>query len=451
MARFTVSSLRTFITLLFAAATFAQDDTKLASAVDDLLANRNVKQARAALEGSNDRAAVVDALKQALDTDGLVQGKINMLETLSKLSPKTVRAALDSKSKSSRRAAAWLMHRDPSLADQVKKVVIVWIKDGKADRRALAALIVGSLKIKECVPALEAAIGGTPTTEAEAAFASEALAALAKVKPDGLAERALAIAEDENQHWRLRGEAFAVIESLEGAPVARVRSLLLEVVEDRGGHNFLRNKAVFALRARKFASPELHAKLEEVLLREGDNHILQRSCLYTLGETASLAQLRRLLLDRRVYNHPYFGIRVDVATALAAMRVREKIALEILCNYMEDKDAQDRDLLVAQEAWLSFFVLTGKAIGTTEQDLFGRQPPPLKDENTIRDYLFRPSFRRKGVNREMVWAVQRITTLRVDKDAKPRPRRIRNAERLKQTAAKCRARIDELLAAERKR
>ena len=451
MARFTVSSLRMFITLLFAAGAFAEDDTKLASAVDDLLANRNVKQARAALEGSNDRAAVVAALKQVLDNDGLVQGKLNVIQALTKWEPQAARDALSSTSKSSRRAAAWRAHRDPSLADQVKKVVIEWIKDEQADRRALAALIAGSLKIKECVPTLEAAIGAAPKTDARIQFASEALAALAKLKPDGFAERALAIAEDENQHWRLRGKAFTVITALPDAPTERVRALLLRLLHDRNESLALRSTAAHVLREKRLTTAAVRAKLEEVLLREGDNDIVQRSCLYALGATAPLKQLRKLLLDRRVYNHSYFGIRVDVATALAAMRVREKIALEILCNYMEDKDAKDRDLLVPQEGWLSFFVLTGKAIGTTEQHLFGRQPRPLKDEKTIRDYLFRPAFMRNGVTHEMVWAVHRITTLRVDKDAKPGPRRIRNAERLRQTAAACRRKIDELLAGEGKR
>ena len=123
-----------------------------------------------------------------------------------------------------------------------------------------------------------------------------------------------------------------------------------------------------------------------------------------------------------------------------------KIALEILCNYMEDEDDRDLSLLVAQEAWLSFFVLTGKAIGTTEQNLFGRQPPPLKDEKTIRDYLFRPAFMRSGVSFKMIEAVRRITTLRVEGRT-----RVRNIERLRRVATTCRRQIDELLAAERKR
>ena len=125
--------MRAFLTLLLvAAASFAQDDTQLASAVDDLLADRNVRQARAALEGVQDRAAVVAALKRTLDRDGFFKGKLNVLRTLSKWSPRTVRAALDSKSRSSRRAAAWVMHTDPSAADKVRKIVVDWLKDAKA-------------------------------------------------------------------------------------------------------------------------------------------------------------------------------------------------------------------------------------------------------------------------------------------------------------------------------
>ncbi len=265
--------MRRFITLLFVAGAFAQDDTKLASAVDDLVADRNVTQARAVLESFQDRAAVVAALKRTLDRDGFFKGKLNVLRTLSKWSPRTVRAALDSKSRSSRRAAAWVMHTDPSAADKVQKIVVDWLKDEKADGRAAAAMIAGSLKIEECVPVLEKALGA-PKTKAEVRFAGQALASLAKLKPDGFAERALAIAEDENQHWRFRGSAFRVIAKLEDAPVARVRSLLLKAIEDRDGNNLIRNVAVGAVRAKRLAGPKLHARLEKVVLRDCYNRLL---------------------------------------------------------------------------------------------------------------------------------------------------------------------------------
>ena len=57
--------------------------------------------------------------------------------------------------------------------------------------------------------------------------------------------------------------------------------------------------------------------------------------------------------------HRYFGIRTDVAVGLGAMNVRERVALDILLQYLVDEDATDTMVNVRTEGWLSLWTLTG--------------------------------------------------------------------------------------------
>lgn len=435
---------------------------QLNGAVDDILAARNVGKARETLRElakETGRAGVITALKEAVneDTDS-VQGKIELIQTLSGLKePRAARRALESKSKSARRAAAWSFHGDKTAEDVIRGIVIEWIRDAGADKRGHAAMIVNKLKIKECVPTLLEAIKTAPETNEQLQFQTHALDALAAFKPEGFVTRVLEIAEDKQQNSRMRGKAFNVLIRLDSAPVARLQALLLGIAKDPKGDNVLRNMAISTLRRKKFNNADAWNVLEEVLLRDSENAIIQRGCLAALGAHAPLDRVKNLILDRRVYNHDYFGIRVDVATALATLHVQEKIALEILVGYMVDDDPKDLDLLVAQEGFLSFWALTGMAYGVAEQRLFQRLPKKIPDEQAIRDYLWSAAHMRPGVSFPMVQAVRRLTTANLDEVNKSlqkgtaRKKKIRRTEDLKRVAQTCRGNINQLLASIEKR
>lgn len=444
----------------------------LSGAINDILAGRNVGQARQALHDlakETGRAEVIAALKEAVgeDTDS-VQGKMNLIDALSAFKePRAVRRALGSKSVSSRRAAAWKFHADKSVKDSVRTTVIEWIRDDNADKRGLAAMIVNKLQISECIPALYGAIKSTPETNEQLQFAQQALDALATFKPDGLAERVMEIAEDEEQHSMLRGRAFRVAIRLDDVPFEKLQGLLLRIVKNPEANNILRNMAAGVLRGEKFGNADAWTVLEAVLLSEGDDPVIQRGCLYALGDHAPLERIKNLLLDRRVYNHAYFGIRVDVASGLAALHVQEKLALEIMCTYMVDEDDNDKDLLVSQEGFLTFWALTGLAAGIAEQvahtdlevvvRLFQRTPKAIPSEEGIRKYLWSASFLRLGVSQKMVEAVQQLTTSNLAKVKSSvlkgirRPAKQFRRAKMQSVAQISRSKIDQLLESTRKR
>jgi hypothetical protein len=124
--------------------------------------------------------------------------------------------------------------------------------------------------------------------------------------------------------------------------------------------------------------------------------------------------VRRLLLDRRVYSHPYFAIRVDVAAGLAALEVKERIALDLLTDFLADEDSTDTQFLVRQEGWLSLWTLSRRVIlpdkyGDSKK-LFSNPPGAFKDEARIRESLFKPSFTRAGVTKLMVDALKPVAS-----------------------------------------
>jgi hypothetical protein len=169
----------------------------------------------------------------------------------------------------------------------------------------------------------------------------------------------------------------------------------------------MRKKAALSLK--RFPEERAWSVLEKALLSETEeDHILQRQCLFALGESLPLDRMRKLLLDPRVYRNPYFGVRTDVATALAALNVREGIALDILCDYLVDEDPQDRDHAVRQDAWLSLWVFSGIAYGIEEQDLFRFPPRPFVDLEQAREFLFRHAQMRPGITVQQASAVKKM-------------------------------------------
>ena len=441
------------VVLVFVAWDFFDVGTRLDlnRAISDILDSRRTAEARQALRAIEGRGRVVEALKAAVEEDTpLVQGKIALFDTLVEWQePRAVRRALDSGSKSSRRAAAWRFHGDSSVRNKVAPVTVEWINDPGADSRSLAALIVTKLDLKQTIPALEKVLDTVPEDAADVQFAMKALDALYEFKPEGLTERVMRIAEEPRQHQNLRGKAFDVLARLKDSDTAKVQALMLKVLKEKSETNLLRNKAASALRNSRFAGDEVQAALEEVLLRPDDNGVVQRSCLYALVGWAPLDKLRQLMLRREIYQHPYFGIRIDVCAGLAAMNVRNRLALEIFCQLMEDRDEKDLALMVPQEAWLSFWAMTGQAHGIDARNLFqGTQRKPLTDESDIRANISRPAQLRPGVSYPMVEAVQRlvcknIAEVTVATRQRKHLARIRDTEALKKVADISRSSIGE--------
>ena len=134
-----------------------------------------------------------------------------------------------------------------------------------------------------------------------------------------------------------------------------------------------------------------------MLLSETEkDRVLQRNCLFSLAEMTPadpafadryLDRFTQLLLDRRVYHSPYFATRVDVATALCALNVREPIVIDIMADYLVDVDRDDVELLVRQQGWLTLWTLTGERLDDVPNPgLFDRPPPPFPDRKAARPY-----------------------------------------------------------------
>ena len=439
------------VVLIFVAYDFFDVGTRwdLGNAIDDILDSRQVAQARKALRRIEDRGRVVAALKAAVEEDTpLVQGKIALLDTLAEWQePRAMRRALDSGSKSSRRAAAWKFHGDSTVRGKVEKITLDWIEDEGADARSFAALIVTRLELKQAVPVLEKAIMAVPEDPEDVHFAAQALDALYQFRPKGFSERVMQIAVETRQHQNLRSKAFGILGRLEDSDTAKVQALMVKVLKDKGESKLLRGKAASVLHNKRFANKEVQAVIEEVLLRAGDDGVIQRSCLFALFAWAPLDKVRQLLLRREIYQHPFFGIRIDVCTGLAAMNIRNQLALEIFCQLMEDRDEKDLGLMVPQEAWLSFWAMTGQAHGIDARSLFsGAQPKPLRDEADIRAYISKPAQLRLGVSFPMVQAVQRLVckniteVLAANRQRKPLAR-IRDTEAIRKVAEISRSNI----------
>ena len=78
------------------------------------------------------------------------------------------------------------------------------------------------------------------------------------------------------------------------------------------------------------------------------------------------------------------------------LRSRKQVALDIMCEYLVNKDDGDTLNMVRQEAWLTLWTLTGIAYGVSEPQKFRNLPKAVKDQQIKRDYLFRPAQIRPG-------------------------------------------------------
>jgi hypothetical protein len=380
------------------------------NAIQDLLAARRVSQARQDLRDLRDRASVVAALKDALDEDAPVQGKIEVLNTLvGWRETRAARRALGSSVLSTRRAAAWVFFGDEDVRDEIRPVVVEWLEEEGAEGRQLAALVAGQLQLEECAPVLLRAVDEPPRDEQDAIFQVRALDALRSMKVEGLEDKALALAERDTLDPRVRSKAFEIVGAMKDAPTDRVQELMLGVLNDRLASNLLRHKATGVLRRAPYGNETVWTALREILLRPDDDIVIQRSCLHALGSTLPLDRLEELLLEKGVWKHRYFGVRADVATAFAAMNVRKRVVLEAMCEYMVDDDPKDILHVVRREGWFTYWALTGAVFGVEEKRLFLSPPKRTDDEKMLRRWLWSSAPTRPGITSAMVEAVAKIT------------------------------------------
>lgn len=386
-------------------------------AVSDIAHAHEVAKARETLREQNDRQYVLDKIRTALDDpDGSIDGKIALLQTLRVFKdPRTVRLAVESDVPSTQRAAIWLRYGDQDIRDRAKQVVLDWLRDENAGARSKAVMLARNLKLEDAVPVLLELLDKKYTTQEDLETVRQALGALAVFKPKGLAAKLMKLARDPSQHEAIRGEALNAVAGLEDAPRDEITQMAIDIVKNphaadtKPATRFIRGKALGVLRRPSYGSPEVWDALESVLLdTNDDDFITQRGCLNALGNSAPLDRVRKLLFDRRVYHHRYYALRIDVATALSALNVRERQTLQILNEYLVDQDADDKQHQVRQEGYLSLFVLTGAAYGVDQKELFQRRIRPIADPERAREYMWRSSFLRPGVARPQVEAVQQI-------------------------------------------
>jgi len=382
---------------------------------------KEMAKARATLEVLDNRQYVLRKLKEGVEDDSLgVRAKVNFLTTLKMLNdPRALPRALDSGSVTAQRAACSLLYGDAEKRTRCGEIALAWLKDAAAEDRSMAAFYCGQLDLKEAQPVLLEIAQRDPRTEQERDLLMRALNAIDDPKPQELVERLLRIAGDPAQHDDLRGIALESLQRMKDGPRDQVLALSIAILGDESANPILRAKAALGLR--DFPEDRAWEALEAVLLSDKEkNSILQRNCLLTLGsiepkdpEVAKryIDRLKKLLLDRRVYHHKYFAIRVDVATALAALNVREPITFDIMCDYLVNEDKDDRQHIVREEGWLTLWVLTGtKFDDVPEPELWQMPPPAFPDPLAAREFFFRRGQLRPGITSKQAEMAAKIAT-----------------------------------------
>jgi len=380
---------------------------RVREAIQDIAKGANVAKARTTLEMLNERAYVLEKLTEAVEGDEFdVGGKANLLTTLNMFGqPRVLKRAVDSKSVTTQRAACTLLYGDPEMKTRCAEIALAWLKDEGAANRSAAAGICGQIDIKEAQPILLEIVQRDPKTVEERDLFQRALIGLKDPKPKELVDRLLKLASDDKEDRDIRAVALESLQRMKEGPRDEILTLSTRILTDPNGDPILRAKAALGLQA--FPEDRAWQALETVLLSDHEtDFVLQRSCLRSLAqmdpEDKDLARryierLKKLLLDRRVYQNPYFAIRVDVATALCALNLREGITLDIMCDYLVDEDPKDKEHIVRQEGWLTLWTLTGTRFQDIPQpELFQSPPPPFPDPLAARQYLlsrFRPGIK----------------------------------------------------------
>ncbi|HEX5136135.1 MAG TPA: hypothetical protein VFY93_04125 [Planctomycetota bacterium] len=403
--------MRRFVLLALVAVVQAQDP-KVDAAVADIAAGRRVAAAREVLARA-DRAHATKRLQAAIEDEanGIVS-RARLLAALAQLDPGAPQRALASDSVAIRRAACACLFTDPGQKTACAEIALAWLKDPTAEDRDAAARICGRLEIPEGQLALLDIVSHVPGTEEEWSLFWQAIEAIKGPKPKEVVDRLVALALDSATDSDARGRAFQLLLEAKQGPQGQLMNVAIGILSDRNADRILRMRAALGLR--EFPEDRACKALEEVLLSdEEEDRILQRNCLFALGNMTPadeavarrrLDRLRQLLVDRRVHDNPYFAIKVDVATALSALNARDPATLDIMCKYLLDEDKDDKEHLVRQEAWLTLWILTETKLAAP----FDKPPKPFDDPLAARDFLFRRANHRPGVTLDQAALVARL-------------------------------------------
>jgi hypothetical protein len=369
-------------------------------AVRDLLAARNAPAARKTLLEAGNRALVLRKLKEALEgPEGSVLGKIEVAQTLLVPTadygwnePRPVYRALSSGVVNARRAAAYLLAGRAEFGDEAERVAVEWLRDRSATDRSLCFTILVQRKPKGIEGDLLAILRAPARTPEELDVLKWTLNLLSHYRPSGLADEVFALATDPARDVEVRRNAFRLLGQLPDAAVEKLRDAMIAVLVDRSASPLLRSVLAGELGKKEaYACEATWDALESVLVdaeaRTDLDFTLQRACLRDgLAGTAPFDRLKRLLHDRRVYAHPYFGVRADVCTALASLGMRDKVSFDILLAGLVDDDPRDTQRVVRLEAWTSLWLLTKRFFGVDRPEIF--QTPPGLPPEPPRDRIF---------------------------------------------------------------
>lgn len=388
---------------------------KIAGAVGDLKRGNSRNKPIETLLAVNDRARVLAALKEALEEEGgTIAGKLQVMSALSTFQERRpILRAFQSKNPVTRRAAASQLYYEADFKEEARAVALDWLRDATATNRGIAVQMVRHLKIEEAVPDLLKLLDTPPAGEDGVFVLRNTLDALAQFQPPGFDERLMAIAKDLRQAIGVRADAFRILGDTTKYPTEEIRDFLISVLTDGRQDLQLRVRAAGTLEGERFAGEPTWEAYLKVLLekpapaKDDNQNVLQRQCLQSIRWHYPFDRLRALLHDERVYHHPYFGIRIDVAAGLAALGMRDKLSFDILCEYLVDEDKRDTTRLIRQEAWLSLWTLTGLVHGVQEANLFLRAPAISDPPN--RERLWYIAQTRFAVSEAMVKAVKSIT------------------------------------------
>ena len=246
------------------------------------------------------------------------------------------------------------------------------------------------------------------------------------------------ILRNPKQDSWLRARAMWWLAGVQSTSAEKVRTAAIEYLKDENTPLDLRVSAAHSGSSR-VVDERFRKVLIQVLVRPNEQEVVQRSCLRALIWNAPVDELVDLVLRRELTEHPHFKIRVYVSTVLAAFDVRKRRALEVLCDLIQDVDPRDKEAMVSQEAWLTFWILSGRHFGVEADKLLYR-PEPLS-EGVRRSCAELTSGFRPGVSGATVRAVQTILWTQNEKGE-----RVQDVEGLRRIAKKSRKAIPSILA-----
>jgi HEAT repeat protein len=426
--------------------------------VDELANAQHIETARDELT-KTPRGPTIEALKAALESDGGTPwGKFQVLQLLSQFKEsRTVMRALESKEVTTQRAAAYLRQTDKSVAPEVSAIAMQWLKDKGAVDRRLAVMILRTMDERAAIPELISILEAEGKRPESAAMVVHILDAMGTFKPDGVAPAILALASDSSIEPAVRNRAMGALTHLPDTPKDELLKILMEIAQDESANSTMRKNAFGLIASPAYATPEGWEVLRNIVLDPNNStqsqQTLQRKALWSLAASYPLDKLQELLLDRRVYAHPFFGIRTDVACGIGHLRIQSRLALQILTELLAEEDPGDFLTNVPREAWLAFWAITGVHSGSSRPELFSREPARVTDDDALRQHLFSISFSHPSISKAQADALDGFTVTLEDNNLRRtdpqafRDLRAEKFEKRKAISQMYRAEIDKIVAA----